>query len=199
MKARAQLRWAMQVAFAGLVAVAASGCDVLATAPPPTPTAAPKATPVAPQATVQVKRGTIVDAIKVLGRVVSSQEAELSFRNSGRIREVFVQPGDMVARGQVLAELDQGALPWQLAKARVEIERQQVRLAGAQAKEVLDDTAIDRLAIRSAEIALGQAQLGLEKAQAGAPEVDLKSAQADVASKQATVDKARYAVREQQA
>jgi multidrug efflux pump subunit AcrA (membrane-fusion protein) len=176
-----------------------SGCDVLATAPAPTPTVAPKPTPQPQRATVQVRRGTIVDAIKVLGRVTSSREADLSFRNSGRIREVYVQPGDMVAEGQALAELDQGALPWQLAKARVEVERQQVRLAAAQAKEVVDDTVLDRLAIRGAELGVAQAQITLEKVQAGPQEAEVKSALADVAAKQAALDKARFGVRDKQA
>jgi RND family efflux transporter MFP subunit len=185
------------VALSALL-LAGTGCDALGSAPPPTPTAAPKATPQTQRATAQVKRGTIVDAIKVLGRVVSAQEADLSFRNSGRIREVYVQPGDMVSAGQVLAELDQRTLPWDLAKARNAVGAAEIRLAQARAKDIVDDTAIDVLAIRSAEIGVAQAQLALEKVEAGALDQDVKKAQADLASAQAALDKARFDLRDRE-
>ncbi len=183
----------------GLALLAGTGCDVLATAPPATPTPGIRATPTPQRATVQVKRGTIVDAIKVLGRVVSSREADLSFRNSGRIREVYVQPGDLVAAGQVLAELDQRDLPWSLAKAQVAVQQAQVRLAAAQAKDVVDDTAVDRMAIRTAQIALAQQELNVQRLQAGALPADVRKAEADVAARQAEADKARFDVADKQA
>lgn len=184
---------------AGLFLLAATGCDVLATAPPATPTPGVRATPTPQRATVQVKQGTIVDAIKVLGRVVSSREADLSFRNTGRIREVYVQPGDLVTSGQVLVELDQRDLPWNLAKARVTVQQAQVRLAAARAKDVVDDTAVDRLAIRTAQIALAQQELNVQRLQAGALPADVRKAEADVAARQAEVDQARFDVLDKQA
>ena len=181
--------------------VVVAGCNPLASnGPEPLPTvSAPKPTPVPQLPTVQVKKGTIVDAIKVLGRVVSSREADLSFRNSGRIRDVYVQPGDLVQPGQVLAELDQRDLPWSLAKARVDAERQQIRVAAQQAKEVVDDTRLDELNVRAAEIALAQAQIGLEKTRLGAPDADLKRAEAELASRQAELDRAHFDVRDKEA
>lgn len=201
MKASVDFRRATaSLVLAGLTVLGTSGCDVLATAPQPTPTAGPKATPPTQRATVDVKRGTIVDAIKVLGRVVSSQEADLSFRNTGRIREVYVQPGDLVQPGQVLAELDQRDLPWQLAKARVAVDTAEVRLAAAQARgAVVDDSSVDHLAIRSAEIELERARLGLEKLHAGALEQDVRGAEAGIAREQANLDKAHFDVRTRQA
>src|SRR5688500_3439428 len=178
--------------------VVIAGCNPLASSgsePQPTVTA-PKPTPVPQLPTVQVKKGTIVDAIKVLGRVVSSQEADLSFRNSGRIREVYVQPGDLVQPGQVLAELDQRDLPWSLARARLDVERQQIRIAAQQAKAIVDDTRLDELNVRAAEIAYAQAELALEKTRLGAPEADVKKAEADLAASQANLDRARFDVRD---
>jgi RND family efflux transporter MFP subunit len=187
------------ILLAGSIVLA--GCNVFTNQAPEVPASVPpaKATPIPQLPTVQVKRGTIVDAVKVLGRVVSSQEADLSFRNSGRIREVYVQPGDLVQPGQVLAELDQRDLPWSLAKAKLDVERQQVRVAAAQAKSVVDDTRLDELSIRAAEIALKQAELGLEKARAGALDADVKKAESDVAARQAELDRTRFEVRDKEA
>jgi HlyD family secretion protein len=190
---------AIGLALAGLLAIGGSGCDVLATAPAPTPTAAPKATPTPQRATVTVRRGTIVDAIKVLGRVVSSQEADLSFRNSGRIREVYVQVGDLVQTGQVLAELDQRTLPWDLARSRNLLEQAQIRLAAAQARQVIDDSVLDQLGIRAAEIGLAQAQVVLDRLQAGPQEQDVKKVEAEVASARAALDRARFDLQDKQA
>jgi RND family efflux transporter MFP subunit len=178
--------------LASAVILFGAGCDILGSAPPPIDTAPPKPTPQPARATAVVKRATIVDAIKVLGRVVSSQEADLSFRNSGRIRDVYAQPGDMVQAGQVLAELDQRDLPWLLAKARVDAERQEVKIAAAQAKAVIDDTELDALNIRASEIAVKQAEIGVERVQAGALDVDIKKAQADVTARSSDVDKAKF-------
>jgi len=185
--------------FAGLLAVAAGGCTVIGTAAPPTPVPTPKPTPTPQRPTVQVRRGTIVDAIKVLGRVTASQEADLSFRNSGRIRDVYVQPGDMVQPGQVLAELDQRDLPWQLARARVNRDTAQLKLAAAQAKQTLDDTAIYQLNVQSAQIGLALAQLNLERLKAGPQDQEVKKAQADVTSAQAALDRARFDLADKQA
>src|SRR5688500_19045180 len=180
--------------FLVAASVVVAGCNPLANSgPEPVATMAPpKPTPVPQLPTVQVKKGTIVDAIKVLGRVVSSQEADLSFRNSGRIRDVYVQPGDMVQPGQVLAELDQRDLPWQLAKARIDVERQQIGSAGQRAKSIVDDTRLDELNVRAAEIGLAQAELALEKTRLGAPDADVKKAEADLAARQADLDRARF-------
>jgi HlyD family secretion protein len=176
-----------------------TGCELLASTPEANPTPVAKPTPAPQRAEVQVKRGTIVDAIKVLGRVVSSREADLSFRNSGRIREVYVQPGDMVTAGKVLAELDQRDLPWNLAKARVTIQQAQLKLAAAQAKDVVDDTVLDQLAVRAAQVGLGQAELSLQKVQSGPLPSDVKKAEAEVAARQADLDKARFDVLDKEA
>jgi RND family efflux transporter MFP subunit len=184
---------------AGMFLLAGTGCDILGAPQPAGPTPAPKATPTPQHAEAQVTRGTIVDAIKVLGRVVSSREADLSFRNTGRIREVYVQPGDMVTTGKVLAELDQRDLPWNLAKARVTVQQAQLRLAAAQAKDVVDDSVLGRFAVRTAEIGVGLAELNVQRLQAGALPTDVRKAEADVAARQAELDKARFDVQDKQA
>lgn len=142
--------------------------------------------------TTQVKRGTIIDAIKVLGRVVSTNEADLSFRNSGRIRDVYVQPGDLVQQGQVLAELDQRDLPWQLAQARVGQQQAAIKLAQLQVKTIVDDTPVYQLAIQAAQTGVQQQQLFLERLQAGPQPDKLTQAQADVSSAQATLDQRKF-------
>jgi len=69
--------------------------------------------------TTHVRRGAIHWRIAAHGRVEgASEEIQLSFKIPGRIRAVFVEEGERVRRGQVLAELENDE---QLA--RVEAER----------------------------------------------------------------------------
>jgi len=138
-----------------------------------------------------VRRGTIIEAIKVLGRVQASQEADLYFKSSGRLRSVNVESGQFVKAGDVLAELETGQLLTNLAKARVSYENAQVRLQQAQSKAVVDDSALDREAVEQARISLQQAQLALEKLKAGPTEADLRAAEAGVISARAAYQRAQ--------
>jgi HlyD family secretion protein len=78
--------------------------------------------------TAHVRRGMIHWRIAAHGRVEgASEEIQLSFKIPGRIRAVFVEEGERVRRGQVLAELENDE---QLA--RVEAERALLAKAEAQ-------------------------------------------------------------------
>jgi multidrug efflux pump subunit AcrA (membrane-fusion protein) len=71
----------------------------------PTPT--PMPTDVSPtMATYVVKRGEITRKIDFSGRVVPKNQQPLSFDIGGRVGKINVNLGDQVAKGQVLASLD---------------------------------------------------------------------------------------------
>lgn len=64
---------------------------------------------VKPTTTVRVETAQLTDGEGVLqypGRVVSSNEANLSFRVAGQLKRVYVGEGDKVRAGQLIAELD---------------------------------------------------------------------------------------------
>jgi len=78
--------------------------------------------------TVSVRRGRIHWRIAANGRVEgASGEIPLSFAVPGRIRAIFVEEGERVRRGQILAELENAE-----HRARVEAERALVAKAEAQ-------------------------------------------------------------------
>jgi len=78
--------------------------------------------------TVSVRRGRIHWRIAANGRVEgASEEIRLGFTVPGRLRAIFVEEGERVRRGQVLAELE-NAEQW----ARVEAERALLAKAEAQ-------------------------------------------------------------------
>ncbi|NCA14086.1 MAG: HlyD family efflux transporter periplasmic adaptor subunit, partial [Proteobacteria bacterium] len=113
--------------------------------------------------------------------MVAAQEADLSFRNTGRVRDVHVQPGQLVQAGQVLAELDQSDLPWQLARANLAVTQAEVRLAGARAKVIADTSVVDGLVVELAASQLAGAQLAAARLDAPVPDADLLEAKARLA------------------
>ena len=141
--------------------------------------------------TANVRTGTITESIKVLGRVISSQEADLYFKTTGRLRGLFVETGQKVTAGQPLAELETGDLVTRIGKARADLENAQIRLSQGQAREVIDDSAAEVQAVESAEIAVSSARLARERLRSGATEKDVRDAEAAVVSAQASLDKAR--------
>lgn len=61
-------------------------------------------------ATAKVERGTIENLVSVSGTVKLTNDATLSFAQTGTVAHVFVKEGDVVQEGQVLATLEQQKL-----------------------------------------------------------------------------------------
>jgi macrolide-specific efflux system membrane fusion protein len=55
---------------------------------------------------VTAKRGSVVSRVVADGQVEAHEQLALAFEGSGRVTHVFVDEGDKVSRGQVLAQLD---------------------------------------------------------------------------------------------
>jgi HlyD family secretion protein len=169
----------------------AGGAQTAPAAPAAQPTLAAVTTTTQSRPEVTVRRGTITDTIKVLGRVISSQEADLYFKTTNRLRGIFTESGQQVKAGDVLAELETGTLTTQLAKAKADLENAQLKLDQARAKSVLDSTGVDEQAVQTASINLDQARVQLDKLRAGPLDADVKTAESAVVQARANLEKAR--------
>ncbi len=132
--------------------------------PPPQPS---------PQAgtTVVVQRGTLTETVEARGRVVSANEALLSFELEGVLTEVFADPGDLVSEGDLVAEMDitdrdGRTSDEQIADARYGVTIAQLNLQAAQqeaaiarAEAEVCQRDLDRAAAR-----LSQAQFDYQRA-----------------------------------
>src|SRR5690625_1723371 len=59
--------------------------------------------------TVEVKRGDIVSSVEGVGSLVPKNNIDLHYtKDGGRLKEVHVNKGDFVEKGEILAELDTG-------------------------------------------------------------------------------------------
>jgi len=156
--------------------VAAAGCGRRQTAhadrPPPPVT-------VGREDTATVARRTIERGPVLAGRLTPERQATVRAEISGAVLEVHAEQGQHVARGQLLARIDESATRAQLASAATaaasaqnamvvaerEVERQQALvLAGAVAERDLD-AARQNLANTQAQLAAARAQVAAAREQ----------------------------------
>ena len=115
---------------------------------------------------VEVVKGDLMVSVSGSGNIEASREARLSFGSGGRIERIYVEEGDEVSKGEVLAELDTDAL--ELAKTQAEVALTQAQLALTQAQLSQQTTEYELKNIRDTKDAL---ELTLFKAQ-----IDVKTA-----------------------
>lgn len=122
-----------------------------------------------------VKRMDLAQTVEVTGNVQSASDVHLSFGTSGIVRAVFVEVGDTVRQGQLLATLNATALQASYAQALQAIEEAKANLALKQA------------GISSGEVAVSSADVDVAKAVLRAAEIDVDRV------KQETADAAEQA------
>ncbi|HEY3110947.1 MAG TPA: hypothetical protein VGL23_19475, partial [Chloroflexota bacterium] len=98
----------LALALAGALVVTSTGCTKLVEeeptpTPPPTPAEANK--PI-----FTAKRTSIIETVKGLGRVAATDEATMYFKQSGRLKRIYVEIGQRVRSGDRLADLETGTL-----------------------------------------------------------------------------------------
>lgn len=114
-----------------------------------------------------VTRLALQDVLSVIGSGRGAQSVELSFEVTGRLTAIPVQPGDRVAAGALVAELDAGAAQLAVDRARLVLEdaRRTVDRLDQLARSGTA-TALQRqdaeLALRTAELALQEAERALQ-------------------------------------
>lgn len=111
--------------------------------------------------TGKVTTGTIVSSVAISGSVASSTVDELNFSASGTVSAVNVVAGQKVAKGEVLATLDDTALKAQLATAQANLTAAQDRLATDQAGPTAATVASAKDSISQASLQLSTAKQSL--------------------------------------
>ncbi len=147
------------------------------------PVLAPPAAPSAPEAGEGRERG----AWSAIGTARAIESAELASDSGGVLRQIYVEEGDRVKKGQILFRIDSRSQALDVKRARVAVESAEVTLraaekelerseklsaSGAVARATLDQ-AVDRHA--SAELALEQARVAVSTARRSAGETVVRS------------------------
>ncbi len=113
--------------------------------------------------TAVVKSGKIIQTVSEVGSVEPAKDIDLSFVNSGIIKNIFVDVGDKVKKGQILAELDYDALLIKKREAELNIEIAQENLSKLLAGASKEKVAVYKANLKQAETAYKTAENELEK------------------------------------
>lgn len=171
---------------------------------------------------VAVERRDLVKAVLATGRVEPLARVNVMSRASGILKEIYVDEGDVVKRGQVIAELDREQLRAQheenlgdlaaaearLLAARARLEEARTRLADPELefaernakrlRELFEAGSASRNELDDAELRLAQVRFRVELVKAQIPilEAEVKQAEADLRSARAAVERSQTALSE---
>jgi multidrug efflux pump subunit AcrA (membrane-fusion protein) len=145
----------------------------------PIPTAELAARP-----TYTVQRGRVEQLLEFTGRWQPRDQIQLSFEVAGTVRQVLVKKDDLIAQGQLLADLQITELENQLTNAQLELDtaRRNLNLGNTTGTQSVED----------AEIALANARLQYESAVGSSPWTQVANAKINVDDAQRALDKAEF-------
>lgn len=101
-----------------------------------------------------VKKGTVIQQVRVTGQFKPAESVELGFERTGRVVRVSASVGDTVSAGQTLVVLDQSELSAQFSEASATVAREQAKL-----DQLRKGTRSEELNVFVAEIASAQVTL----------------------------------------
>ena len=110
---------------------------------------------------VTAQRGDLIQEVSVTGRVKPAESVELAFEKTGRVSAVYVEVGQRVGVGQILAALDDTELTAQLKQAKANVKVEQAKLAELKSGTRPEDIEIQQIKVRNYEIALEDAKINL--------------------------------------
>ncbi|MGQ9836541.1 MAG: efflux RND transporter periplasmic adaptor subunit [Cyanobacteriota bacterium] len=116
--------------------------------------------------TVPVQVSDLTQRLRVSGQVQPIRQVNVSPRESGRLVALFVDQGDEVTEGQLLARMDYGDLSSSIRQAQARVQELQARLAEQQAGERPQVIRAAQARVDSAQTQMNLAQTELDRIQA---------------------------------
>ncbi|MBA7562424.1 MAG: biotin/lipoyl-binding protein [Dehalococcoidia bacterium] len=113
---------------------------------------------------IEVVRGDLTVIVSGSGNITVSQDASLAFGTGGKVEAVYVEAGDQVSQGDVLARLDTGVLELYLAQAELALSTAEYNLDRTQQVYAKPDITAARAAVSNARSYLNYAELILDEA-----------------------------------
>jgi HlyD family secretion protein len=90
-------------------------------------------TKIDPTKLAKVERGDVAKSVVATGKVTPITKVEIKSKASGIVKKLYVDAGDKVHQGQVLAELDRDEIQAEVNSARAQLLSSEANLKGAQA------------------------------------------------------------------
>jgi len=143
---------------------------------------------------VAVTRGTIEDVVTAQGKLEPNQYVDVGTQVSGQLKKIYVQIGDTVTKGQLLAEIDPRVYQSQveaseahLASLKAQLEQQKAAAVLAQQnlkrnQNLINANAVSQQALQEtqSQAAVAEAQVQSSAAQIKETESNLKGIQTNL-------------------
>src|SRR5215216_2557491 len=163
-------------AVALLLVVAVVSCTPAAQTPPK-PVGKDFQPAAIPITSALVTQGSIAATLVYSGNVQSRSQVNVVPKITGRVERLYVDIGDEVRQGEVIAELDRASLDAQVQQAEASVSVAQARLQQVQVGSKAEDIEAAAAAVRSAEARLDQARAGGRPEQIAASRAQVGQAQ----------------------
>lgn len=111
--------------------------------------------------TLTVARGDFVQQVSVSGKVMADQEVDLGFSQSGRIASIYVKEGTVVARGALIAEMENGELYAALLQKQAALDRARAELDALRRGTRPEELAVSESAVAASRASLLAAEQGV--------------------------------------
>jgi HlyD family secretion protein len=127
-------------------------------------------TKIDPSKLAKVEKGDLAKSVVATGKITPITKVEIKSKASGIVKRLYVDAGDRVKKGQLLAELDKEEIQARVAQARAQLEASEASSNGTRAD--LDRAKVDAegpdvpLLKRAYERAQGMAKEGVVSASA---------------------------------
>jgi HlyD family secretion protein len=129
-----------------------------------------------------VERGTMHVAVSASGIIEPQARVSLEFEGTGRIASVYVEMGDTVREGDILAQLDSRQLELQVQQAQASLKLAEIQLAELQAGPRPEDVEAAEASLRNAQAQVSAASANRDQTTAGPSEAQIASAETQVAT-----------------
>jgi len=90
-------------------------------------------TKIDPSKLAKVERGDLAKSVVATGKVEPITKVEIKSKASGIVKKLYVDAGDRVKKGQLLAELDKEEIEARVAQAKAQAEASEASLKGTEA------------------------------------------------------------------
>lgn len=143
------------------------------------------------QLTVPVTAQNVTLRITASGKVVPVQSVNISPKNPGVVAQLYVEQGDRIQQGQIIARMDVGDIPAQIQQYQANLAQAQAQLEQARAGSRPQEIAQARARLAQAEAQLAAARAGNRDQEIGQAQAQVNSARAQVKLTQARVNRYR--------
>jgi HlyD family secretion protein len=130
--------------------------------------------------TVPVAAKDVTLRISVSGKVQPVQSVNISPKNPGTLTELYVEQGDKVKQGQILAKMDSADIQARIQQARANLAQNQAQLDQALAGNRPQEIAQQRARLAQAEAQLAEARAGNRPQEIAQAQAQVDAAQAKV-------------------